>query len=95
MPETMNLDKFRLPHVYVGYLKQLIDEGKGYGRLDAYGRIEVGPLKNILPGTAVDWLKLCSYGCIIGREDRLGEIEITPLGTTFVDEHRLRLKGGS
>lgn len=90
----LSFDKFKLPHAYVFLLAQLIDEGKGHGRLDIQGRIEVGPTKTILPGSPVDWLKLCAYGCIIGREDRLGEIEITPLGTTFVEEHRLRLKGG-
>lgn len=87
------LDTFKLPRAYVCLLLQLLQEGKGYGRLDIHGRVEAGPTKTVLAGDAVAWLWLCAYGCIIGREDRLGEIEITPLGQTFVEEHQNKLKG--
>lgn len=92
-PGTLSFDRFKLPHIYVGFLTQLMEHGNGWGKLDPYGRIECGPTKTVLGGSPIDWLRLCSYGCIIGREDRLGEIEITPLGVTFVEEHRMRLKG--
>lgn len=91
--DNLSFDKFRLPHIYVGMLTSLIEHGRGYGRLDPHGRVLAGPTKQILQGDAVSWLWLCAYGCIIGREDRLGEIEITPLGQSFVDEHYARLKG--
>lgn len=82
------MGNFKVPRAYVALLVALLDAGKGVGKLDQFGRVTVGPTKDLLPGDAVSWLLLCSYGCIEGRQDKPGELEITPLGKAEVEEYR-------
>lgn len=74
-----------LPLPYIRLLKHLLAAG-GVGRVDQVrGHIEAGPTRDIVPGDAISWLYLASWGCVEAVMDRPGWVEISPLGKHFAE----------
>jgi hypothetical protein len=80
-----------VPRHLLDLLSQLMEHGLGRARLDIHGRLVAGPTKQVLAGSAVDWLAAAAWCLIWGCEDKPGEIEITPLGLEELETYRKKM----
>ncbi len=71
-----------LPRPYLTVLTNLAEAG-GHGKLDAHGRIVVGPTQHPLAGDVVTWMVLVSRGLVAGER---GQIMLTALGRDVTNE---------
>lgn len=72
----------RLPRPHLTILGHLADAG-GWGELDRYGHVTVGPTRHPIPGDPLAWLRLMAAGLVAGED---GRVILTELGREVAAE---------